>query len=470
MKNEDWRNLSHWWRQMVDEGSAPPVRPSLTGSQVADVCIVGSGYSGLWTAYELLTAKPGLSVVLLDAEFVGYGASGRNGGAVIAQLNGSRAFWASRGGRDAAIAMERVLQGTVTHVADTIEKERIDCSLARNGVIMVARNKMEAEMFSHTVAEDRRWGFGPEDSRYLSADEVAGHINVAGAKGARFSSHCASVNPARLVTGLAETVERMGAVIYENSRVTQMGPRRVVTAGGAVEAKYVIRATEAYTQSIPSERNKIVPVFTSMIVTDPVPDAIWAQIGWDRREALLTEHPFLHLQHTADHRITIGGDDPRVPYQWNSVTSSADGAPPEHVTAYYHRELLKLFPALKEVPVSQAWQGVFGTTRRWAPGVNLDPATGLGSLGGYVGEGVAVSNMAARTMAGLILGEDNEFTRLPWVGLQARQWEPEPLRYVGAQVIWAMRFGGDYLERAARMELPVIALGNRLAGFTGHLG
>jgi glycine/D-amino acid oxidase-like deaminating enzyme len=466
---ENPRALSHWWRQLVDDDGDRQLRPALTTDREADVCIVGAGYTGLWTAYELLRAAPELSVVLLEAEVAGYGASGRNGGAVIAQLNGSREFWAKRAGRDGAIAMERAVQDAVRHVGAAIEREQIDCSFTQAGVLMVARTELEAGHFQHTVAEDRHWDFGPEDSRYLSAAELAERMQVDGALGARFSPHCASIHPGRLVRGLARAVERLGGVLFENSRVTELAPRQARTAHATVRAKFVIRATEAYTHSIRSERNAITPVYTSMIVTDPIPDELWAQIGWAGREALLAEHPFLHLQHTADHRITIGGDDNRVPYRFNSATT-ADGPPPEKVSEHYRRELIRLFPALRDVPVSQAWQGVFGTSRAWAPGVNLDRATGLGTAGGYVGEGVAVSNMAARTMADLVLERDTELTRLPWVGLRARRWEPEPLRYVGAQMIWGMRTIGDQLERKRGKASSLITLGNRMAGFTGNLG
>ncbi|MGH9043688.1 MAG: NAD(P)/FAD-dependent oxidoreductase [Acidimicrobiales bacterium] len=463
------QKISHWWRQILEQDGDQPLRASLNADREADVCIVGAGYTGLWTAYELLRGDPQLSVVLLDAEVAGYGASGRNGGAVIAQLNGSREFWTKRGGREGAIAMERAAQQAVVCIGEAVQREGIDCSYSANGVLMAARNELEANHFRHTVEEDRLWGFGPEDSRYLSKDELEERVHVDGAIGARFSPHCASIHPGRLVRGLAQAVERLGAVIYEQTRVTSISPHLATTGAGGVTAKYVLRATEAYTETIPTESRQIIPVYTSMIVTDPISEAILSEIGWAGREALLAEHPFLHLQHTADHRITIGGDDNRVPYRYGSAPSP-DGPPPERVSRTYHRELVKLFPPLADVTIGQAWQGVFGTNRIWAPSVSLDQTTGLGAAGGYVGEGVAISNLAGRTLADLVLGRDSELTRLPWVGLSARRWEPEPLRYLGAQLIWSMRTLGDVSERRTGKASPLFPLGNRLAGFTGHLG
>jgi glycine/D-amino acid oxidase-like deaminating enzyme len=463
--------ISHWFRQLYPAGGAPLVqRPALTESREADVCIVGAGYTGLWTAYELLRAEPSLEVVLLEAEVAGYGASGRNGGAVIAQFNGSREYWTKRGGRAGTMAMERAVRDSVVEVGAAVEREGIDCSYARNGVLMAARTPLEAERFKASVDEDREWGWTEDDSRYLSGPEMLERVQVDGAIGARFNAHCASIHPGALVRGLADTVERLGATIHEGTRVTAIEPGLARTADGhTVRARFVLRATEAYTESLETHKRIMVPVHTSMLVTEVIPDAIWEQIGWAGREALLAEHPFLHLQHTADHRITIGGDDNRVPYLYNSAPSPDEPAP-GRVRTMYRRELVRLFPALRDVRIDHSWQGVFAAPRNWAPGVGLDRATGLAWAGGYVGEGVATSNLAGRTMADLILGRDTELTRLPFVGPPARRWEPEPLRAIGAAGIAVMRQIGDRAELRTGKPSRIIDLGNRAAGYTGHIG
>ncbi|WP_028922164.1 NAD(P)/FAD-dependent oxidoreductase [Pseudonocardia acaciae] len=463
--------LSHWWHKMETAHGGPiPERPPLTADERADVAIVGAGYTGLYTALELLKAEPGLKVVLLDANVAGYGASGRNGGAVIAQLNGSREFWAKRGGgRDAAIAMERAVQAAVVEVGKVITEEGIDCGYAHNGVAMVARTPLEADRFRASVEEDRRFGFGPEDTRYLERDEILDRINIAGALGARFSSHCASVDGGRLARGLAEAVERRGGVIYESSAVLRIEPRRAVTARASVEAKFVVRATEAYSESIKGQERTVVPIHTSMLATEVLTEDQMRQLRWSGHEALLAEHPFLHLQFTSDNRITIGGDDPRVPYLYGSAPSP-DAPPGRKVRDHYYRELIKLFPFLDGVEIVDEWQGVFGATKDWAPNANLDRATGLGVAGGYVGEGLAPSNLVGRTMRDLILGRESELTRLPHTNPRLRRWEPEPLRYLGSGVIWAARAVGDAKEHRTDKPSRLITLGNRAAGFSGHLG
>ncbi|MET9970111.1 FAD-dependent oxidoreductase [Streptomyces sp. NPDC006356] len=463
--------VSHWWHKMETANGGPiSPRPALDSDLEADVAIVGAGYTGLWTALELLREAPELKVVLLDAEVAGYGASGRNGGAVIAQLNGSRAYWSKRaGGRDGAIRMERAVQAAVAEVGKAVEREGIDCGYGRNGVVMVARTPLEEARFRASIAEDRAYGFGEEDSRYLEQKEFEERFNVAGARGSRWSAHCASVDGGRLARGLAEAVERLGGTIYEKTRVTRIAPRQAVTERGIVRAKYVIRATEAYTESIPGQRRRIVPVHTSMLATEVLTEAQMSQLRWSCHEALLAEHPFLHLQFTADNRITIGGDDPRVPYRFGSAPNE-DGPALPRIKEHYERELTKLFPFLAGIEIADSWVGIFGTNRNWAPEVWLDRTTGLAHAGGYVGEGLAPANMAGRTLRDLILGHDTEMTRLPWVDVKARRWEPEPLRYIGSGLIAAGRNLGDRKEERSNKPSTLLDLSNRLAGYTGHLG
>ena len=463
--------ISHWFRQIYPPGGPRlQQRPALTSSRAADVCIVGAGYTGLWTAYYLLGEEPARSVVLLDAEVAGYGASGRNGGAVIAQFNGSRSYWERRGGRDGVIAMERAVQAAVDDVGAAVEAEGIDCAYAKNGVVMVARTELEARRFRASVDEDRAWGLTDADTRYLSAGEIRERMLVDGALGARFNAHCASIHPGRLVRGLADAVQRHGAVIYEGTRVARIEPGRAVTADGLeVRAPIIVRATEAYTESLESDRRVLVPVHTSMLATEPISEGLWREIGWAGREALLAEHPFLHLQHTADGRITIGGDDNRVPYRYGSAPCP-DGPAPAPVFRMYHAELVRLFPPLRDVAIEHSWQGVFAAPRHWAPGVDLDRSTGLAWAGGYVGEGVATSNLAGRVLAELILDRESALTQLPLVGPAPRRWEPEPLRAIGARAISWLRRRADRNERRTDRPSRLMDIADRAAGYTGHIG
>ena len=464
------RDISHWYAELYGAETVIPQRDPLVGAVEADVAIVGAGYTGLWTAYELLRAEPGIRVVLVEAKFAGYGPSGRNGGAAIAQIVGSRSFWAKKGGsRDGAIAMERAVQAGVDEIGAAVEREQIDAKFAKAGVLMLARSPLEAERFRESITEDREFGFGPEDTVYLEQQEVEARIRAAGLIGAKYNAHSASHDPARLVHGLATAIERLGGTIYEDTRVVAIEPGKAITERGSVTAKHVIRATEAYTGWLAGKKRQIVPVHTTMIATEPIPADRWEEIGWSDRETVLAEHPFLHLQRTHDHRITIGGDDPRVPYYFGSQTSH-DREPARDLQQHYYEQLMRLFPSLRGVKIAHAWSGVFGAPRDWAPSVGVDERTGLGWAGGYVGEGVVSSNMAGRTLRDLILRRETEMTRLPWVRKHPRNWEPEPIRSIGSALIFRGRLIGERNEVRTGKPSKLVALSNRLAGFSGHLG
>ena len=462
-------DISHWFAEMHGDATPVPTREPLRGNRKADVVIVGAGYTGLWTAYELLKAEPSLDVVILDAEFVGYGASGRNGGAVIAQLNGSREYWNSRG-RDGAVRMERAIQDAVVQVGNAVAEEGIDCGYSRNGFLTLARNALEVRWLLGSIDEDREHGFTEEDTVWLDRNETRARIRAEEALGAKFNVHCASIDPARLVTGLAAAVERRGGKIFEQTRVVRLSPHTAHTETGAVTGTYVIRATEAYTASLKGERRTILPFHTSMIATEPIPADLWEEIGWRDREAVLAEHRFLHLQHTRDGRITIGGDDNRMPYRFGSM-GSRDAAIRGDLLRQYRRALVRLFPPLRDVKIEHTWSGVFGVSNDWAPSVGLSRATGLGWGGGYVGEGVAASNMAGRTLCDLVLDRSTELTALPWVrGRHAQPWPPEPVRFLASAPIWAARVIGEAKEARTDRPSRLAAAAVRLAGFDGRLG
>ena len=233
--------VSHWYEQLYAQSPERfAARPQLTADREADVCIVGAGFTGLWTAYELKRAEPSLEVVVLEARFAGYGASGRNGGAVIAQMNGSRAYWDARGGAGAAVRMERAIQATVDEVGAAMQREGMG-TFVKGGVITAARNSLEAGWLRGSVDDDRAVGFDAEDSVWLSPEEARQRIRVDGLLGARFSPHSASIQPGELVRGLVEAAERLGVTIYEHSPVTAIGPHLAKTAHGEVRARTIVR-------------------------------------------------------------------------------------------------------------------------------------------------------------------------------------------------------------------------------------
>lgn len=308
----------------------------------------------------------------------------------------------------------------------------------------VAQSALQLEKVRAEVEDDRRWGFGEEDSVLLDASAACERIAVDGIVGARFSPHCARVQPAKLGVGLAAAVERRGATIHEGSRVIRLEPRLARTAAGMVRAKFVVHATEGYTARLPGQRRVLLPISSSMIVTDVLDEATWGEIGWRNAETMLDgSRRFVYLQRTADGRIAIGGRG--VPYRFGSKTDAEEPPSPGAAAALATR-LAGLFPALAGVRAHASWQGVLGAPREWAPAVGLDTSTGLAWAGGYVGEGVAATQLAGATLADLILARDSELTRLAWVGPLGRSWPPEPLRYVAVRGVNAMMALADRRE------------------------
>ena len=455
MLSSEQRPISFWYSQLKPP---PAPREQLRGPREADVCIVGAGFTGLWTAYELLRRQPGLDVVVVEANVVGFGASGRNAGGVEGMLAGDREHWASLGGRDGAIRMASAIQATVDEIGRVVTAEGIDCGFVKGGALRLAETELELSRVRAEVAEDRRWGLGPEDSMLLDASQVAARVAVTRVLGAKYTPHCGRVQPAALVCGLAAAAERAGATIYEGTPASRIEPGVVRTQFGDVRAPLVVRATEGYTATLDGPRRAILPVRSFAIVTEQLDSSTWQELGWSGFETIADgRRGFVYLQRTADDRIVVGGAG-GVLYRYGSNTDAEMPPPADSIRARQTR-LFELFPTLKDIRFDGAWQGVLGAPRQWAPAVGVDRATGLAWAGGYVGDGVAASNLAGRTLADLLLERQSALTELPWVGSMGRPWPHEPLRFA------AVRSVGFMMRLADRRELATgrTAAAGRLA-------
>jgi glycine/D-amino acid oxidase-like deaminating enzyme len=452
--------LGFWWRSL---GGVPPARAPLPGPAEADVAIVGAGYTGLWTAYYLKRADPSLRIVLLEREVAGFGASGRNGGWVSGFFSGPPRVYERRGGREGFAALQRAMFATVDEVGGVLAEQAIDADFVKGGHLSVALGEAQAARLRHSVASARERGLGEEDLRELSREELAARLRIAGAHGATFSAHVARVHPAKLLRGLAAVVERLGVTIHEGTPVTEIRPHAALTPAGSVSARWVVRATEGYTAGLRGLRRALVPMNSSMIITEPLPAETWDEIGWAGREVLGdAAHVYVYLQRTEDGRIAIGGRG--VPYRFGSRTDGTGDTAATTVKTL-RAKLLELFPATAGAEVDHAWSGVLGVPRDWCISVDADPATGLAWAGGYVGEGVAAANLAGRTLRDLILGESSALTALPWVGRSPRRWEPEPLRWAAIHGVYSLYRMADRIERrtgrASRLARVVDALSGR---------
>jgi glycine/D-amino acid oxidase-like deaminating enzyme len=439
----------------------PATRAPLPGDRDADVCIVGAGYTGLWTAYYLKRADPSLRIVVLEARFAGFGASGRNGGWLSGLVPGDRHRMAKLYGRDRVLAWQQALNDAVDEVIGVAGREGIDAGIVKGGTLHIARNPAQASRLADRVTEEIAWNV--DGIAALTKEEAAQRIQLDGVVSAYHNPHCARVQPARLVRGLADVVERLGVDIYEATPATEIHAGRVVTALGTVSAPVVLRATEGFTASLPGLRRRWLPMNSSMIATEPIPQDIWGSIGWRGCETLGDNaHGFFYAQRTVDDRIAIGGRS--VPYRFGSRTD-VDGQVPERTIAHLTAVLHSVLPQTRDIPVAHAWCGVLAVPRDWEACVTFDKATGLGAAGGYVGHGVTATNLAGRTLADLVLGQQTPLTELPWVGHRSRNWEPEPLRWLGVRGMYLAYKAADWHESRGRgTTSPIAVVADRIAG------
>jgi len=460
-------DVSFWYANTA----LPQRRPPLDGDTTADVAIVGGGFTGLWTAYYLKRARPDLDVLVVEREFCGFGASGRNGGWLSDHFTAPREQLAAVHGRDAVLGLQQAMRDALAEVLEVCARERIDADVVHHGVMQVARNPAQAARLRDYVAYERRWGYDSDaDLVELTGAQVAERIRVAGASAGCWSPHCARVQPAKLVQGLSRAVERLGVRIAESTTVREVAPGIARTDRGEVTAGTVLTCLEGFTASLKGQRRTWLPLNSAIVVTAPLPEETWARIGWDGEELLGDmAHAYMYAQRTADGRIALGGRG--VPYRFGSRTDRLGRTQPatiEQLTTLLH----DFFPALAgagglpPVPVQHAWCGVLGVPRDWSATVRLDRATGLGIAGGYVGNGVTTSNLMGRTLAELTLGAETERTALPWVGRSARRWEPEPLRWIGANLVYALYRAADRREAASGSERTSVLAkaAGRLAG------
>jgi glycine/D-amino acid oxidase-like deaminating enzyme len=431
----DLAGLSFWH---ATAGDLTP-RAGLDGDTTTDVAIVGGGLTGLWTAWYLHERDPALRIVVLEKEIAGFGASGRNGGWCSALFPRSTASLERAHGRAAALDMRRAMIGTVAEVGRVTAGLGIDCDYASGGTIAYARSAVQKRAALAEIAEAER--FGVDDISWLDADDV----HAADALGASFDRHCARLHPAKLVRGLAAALEARGVRIAEQTEVTAVSTGRVETTRGVVTADQVVVATEGYTATFPATRRRILPLYSLMIATEPLPADFWDGIGLAHGQTFTDyRHLLIYGQRTADDRFAFGGRGAR--YHWGSaIRPQYDRVP--RVFEHLRRTLVELFPGAADAAITQRWGGPLGVPRDWHASVSYDAATRIGRAGGYVGDGLSTTNLAGRTLADLLTGADTDLTRLPWVGHRSPDWEPEPLRFLGANAGMLAMSAADVEER-----------------------
>ncbi|PYY82784.1 FAD-dependent oxidoreductase [Pseudomonas sp. TKO26] len=429
-----WRSISLWMDQL-DEPLLP--RSALEQDLDLDVAIIGAGYTGLWTAYYLKRQAPQLKIAVIEAQTAGFGASGRNGGWLMGNLLGEDRLLAGLSPLQRRASYD-LLHGIPDEVASVLEREGIDCDYRKGGVLYCAARYPEQETSLRQYLDKLyAQGLEPDDYRWLNPQQLAQQIRVAQPYGGIYAKHCATIQPARLVRGLARAVERLGVSIYENSPVSHWQSGSLKTARAAVRSHWIVPAVEGYSVTLPPLGRYQLPVQSLLVATEPLAESVWDEIGLSQGQAFSeSSRQVTYGQRSRDNRLVFGA---RGGYQFaGKLRHDFDLTRDEvELRRYLFGEL---FPQLKNVRITHSWGGNLGMSRHFKPHMLCDRQKGIALSGGYGGEGVGASNLGGRTLADLILERDSPLVSQPWVLPQGRlealrAWEPEPCRWLGYNAI-----------------------------------
>jgi glycine/D-amino acid oxidase-like deaminating enzyme len=435
--------ISYWWTTRLYEPDPP-----LQGDAATDVAIIGGGFTGLSTAYHLKRLDPALRVRILEQGAIGSGASGRNAGFAMTLFGLSLPMTRLRFGFGAVRQAHQYMEAAVDHLWRRIEEEGLACDAERTGLLRVATAPAYVRRVRHEIALAERLGL--EGIYWLSREEVRRRVESPGFLGAWWEPRCVLLNPARLGWELKRRVKDVGVEVSERTPVTELrkttGGFRIATPHGEVTAQKIAFATNAFSVHFPQLRAKQAPVYTYVVLTEPLGDRL-AALGWQGREGIEDTRNLIHyFRLTADNRLLMGGGD--VGLVWDGCLGRDRHAP---TFAQLEQFIPQLFPALKGVAITHRWGGPVSVTLEMAPA--------LGYLGGdrravyslgCIGHGVSMTQYNGWTLAELLLERQSERTEAFFVNRGTIPWPPEPLRFcLSAAIRQWMRCEDAWLERGA---------------------
>jgi len=425
---KDYSDKSFWLATYGDYLPNPP----LQGDLKVDIAIIGGGFTGLSTAYNLRKEDAGLSVVVFEAEVVGFGASGRNGGFSMTLFGLEPAVTKALFGHQKTVDAHRYMERSVDYVDELVKEHNLQSEYWFPGFLRAATTPGYVKRIQHDL--EILTSMGITGISWIEADEIKNEVNSPRFLGGWWEPRSGLLNPAKQVRELKRLAIHYGAQVYENTPVTEIhrgGDLILATPQGKVNAKKVIFATNAYSHLIPELKRKQVPAFTHMVVTEPLSQAQLEPIGWKNRQGIEDARNLVHyFRLTIDNRITMGGSDVSLAYGGDM---DHDLNPQTFTTL--EQDILWLFPHLKGIQITHRWGGPVSVPLQMAPAIGFigDQRT-IFSLG-CVGHGVSMTHLNGRTLADLALERKTDLTDVWFVNRHMIPWPPEPICIAASEVI-----------------------------------
>jgi len=439
---ENFRRKSFW---LETAGEFKP-QQELKGYEKVDIAIIGGGFTGLSTAYHLKKVEPSIDVAILESHICGYGASGRNAGFGMTLFGLTFSLTALRFGKEKALQAHRYMEMAVDYLGEFINENKIECDYERPGFFRVATSKAYVKRIQKEINLMRSLGI--EGIEWISSEEVRKEINSPLYLGAWWEPRCVLLNPAKLAWGIRKLNLELGVKIFEFSPVFEVKRANsgftIKTEKGELTSEKILFATNAFSHLFPQLRRKQVPAFTYIVLTEPLGDEFFKEVGWRNRQGVEDARNLVHYYRLAkDNRLLMGGGDVGVGFGKNM-----DYDENEKIFNELKNYAKKVFPILKNVKFTHQWGGPVS--------VPLDMAPAIGKIGderayyslGCVGHGVSLTNLNGKLLSDLLLGRKSELTEMFFVNRRTIPWPPEPVRFALSHIIRGyMRIEDKILDR-----------------------